>query len=283
MTTSTKRPDGGEHDIDANNAEADRQIASDVLGWLQARGLYDPRDYECEGPDVAELLTEHEQNIAPQAKGGEPAPWSEDEEDAERLLACASRRKKYGDENCECDEDGSCVECEYDMQDVLKKRYAPLKHIATPAPQPPVEGLRELADKLENLPLSDEKNVLVLEQAANALRSLAPAPTDIDANNAEADRQIANDVLGWLKARGLYDPRDYECEGPDVAELLTEHEANMERPLASPSLTAGEIAGWQWKIPGGEYGWTPCSPPDENDLRDYPGSFRPVYAGAIVK
>ena len=80
---------------------------------------------------------------APQAEASEHAPWSEDEEDAERLLACASRRKKYGDENCECDEDGSCVECEYDMQDVLKKRYAPLKHTTTPAPQPPVEGLRE--------------------------------------------------------------------------------------------------------------------------------------------
>ena len=80
---------------------------------------------------------------APQAEASEHAPWSEDEEDAERLLACASRRKKYGDENCECDEDGSCVECEYDMQDVLKKRYAPLKHTTTPAPQPPVEGLRD--------------------------------------------------------------------------------------------------------------------------------------------
>lgn len=138
MTTSTKRLDVGE-------------LLRERLAQLQDGG--------CKKLTVEQVIgligfcefeaTPTNESPAPQAEASEHAPWSEDEEDAERLLACASRRKKYGDENCECDEDGSCVECEYDMQDVLKKRYAPLKHTTTPAPQPPVEGLREaLADAL---------------------------------------------------------------------------------------------------------------------------------------
>lgn len=64
------------------------------------------------------------------------APWTEDEEDAERLLACEKRRKKYGEESCDCDHDGACVECEYDMQDVMKRRYAAALAAAKTGGQP---------------------------------------------------------------------------------------------------------------------------------------------------
>ncbi len=146
---------------------------------------------------------------APQAEASEHAPWSEDEEDAERLLACASRRKKYGDENCECDEDGSCVECEYDMQDVLKKRYAPLKHTTTPAPQPPVEGLREALreaiDVFEGMN-DDEINEELLPRLKAALAS--PSLTAVEQSGEAAMREALTfyaDPFAW---KAKHDPDD---------------------------------------------------------------------------
>lgn len=53
---------------------------------------------------------------------------------------------------------------------------------------------------------------------------------EISTQRALAHEEIANDVLGWLKERGLYDPRDYEHEGPNVAEILTEHEEELLKP-----------------------------------------------------
>ncbi len=70
---------------------------------------------------MTETAADAEQDFYP-ADG--TAPWSEDEENAERLLACEKRRKRYGNESCDCDHDGACAECEYDMQDVMKSRYA---------------------------------------------------------------------------------------------------------------------------------------------------------------
>jgi len=52
----------------------------------------------------------------------------------------------------------------------------------------------------------------------------------IEQQRAEAHEEIANDVLGWLHERGLYDPRDYEHEGPNVADILTEHEEELLKP-----------------------------------------------------
>lgn len=52
------------------------------------------------------------------------APWSEDEQFAQQWRACKSRRKQYGEGHC-LDKDGSCGECDYDSQVVLRKKYLP--------------------------------------------------------------------------------------------------------------------------------------------------------------
>jgi hypothetical protein len=52
------------------------------------------------------------------------APWSEDEQFAEQAKACRSRRKQYGQSHCD-ERDGSCTECEYDAQTVLRAKYPP--------------------------------------------------------------------------------------------------------------------------------------------------------------
>lgn len=53
------------------------------------------------------------------------APWSEDEQFAEQAKACRSRRKQYGQNHCD-EKDGTCTECEYDAQAVLRKKYPPI-------------------------------------------------------------------------------------------------------------------------------------------------------------
>lgn len=43
---------------------------------------------------------------------------TEDQQHRERIRACRSRRKTYPDDDC--DRDGSCTECEYDMHAALE-------------------------------------------------------------------------------------------------------------------------------------------------------------------
>ena len=50
------------------------------------------------------------------------APWPEDEQFEEQGKACAARRQAYGQKHC-TDRDGSCSECEWDAQHVLRKKY----------------------------------------------------------------------------------------------------------------------------------------------------------------
>ena len=44
------------------------------------------------------------------------------------------------------------------------------------------------------------------------------------------------------------------------------------------ALGSGEFAGWQWKFDDGYDGhWTPCEPPSEAEIVEYPDKFRRVY------
>lgn len=74
-------------------------------------------------------------------------------------------------------------------------------------------------------------------EAGSIVVNAEEAALDIESNNAEANKQIAENVLAWLGARDLYDPRDYEEEGPDVDALLTEHEEALQAAstLAGPN------------------------------------------------
>lgn len=42
-----------------------------------------------------------------------------------------------------------------------------------------------------------------------------------------ANLKMADDVLGWLNERGLYDPQEFEGRTPDVADILTEYETKL--------------------------------------------------------
>lgn len=59
-----------------------------------------------------------------------------------------------------------------------------------------------------------------ISRAISRLGGIATPEDEINAQRALAHEEIANDVLGWLKDRGLYDPRDYEHEGLNVADTL---------------------------------------------------------------
>lgn len=110
---------------------------------------------------------------------------------------------------------------------------------------PPADRLASLFAKLEDEALglvgrdpasydrdaSEARIGLLGEEIRSLLSASAPTPADeINAQRALASEEIANDVLGWLQERGLYDPRDYEHEGPNVAEILTEHEEELLKP-----------------------------------------------------
>ncbi len=64
------------------------------------------------------------------------APWSEDEQFEERRKACKARTKKFGECGGEGDYEGQCDDCDYDAQDVLRKKYRP-----APASSQPVVGV----------------------------------------------------------------------------------------------------------------------------------------------
>jgi len=57
----------GERDEAREERDSMREHVDDVLTWLKDRELYDPRDYEVEGPDLADILTNHETEICGQA------------------------------------------------------------------------------------------------------------------------------------------------------------------------------------------------------------------------
>lgn len=61
-----------------------------------------------------------------------------------------------------------------------------------------------------------------------------PVEGEIEATITSAKVQIADDLLAWLKERGLYDPAEHQDDGLDVAELLTWHEEEIQRPRRSP-------------------------------------------------
>lgn len=109
----------------------------------------------------------------------------------------------------------------------------------------PADLLASLVAKLEDEalgllgrdPASYDRNAAEarIEQLGEDIRAALPVATptpadEINEQRALAHEEIANDVLGWLQARGLYDPRDYEHEGPNVAEILTEHEEELLKP-----------------------------------------------------
>lgn len=63
---------------------------------------------------------------------------------------------------------------------------------------------------------------------------------------------MVDDVLGWLRERGLYDPRDYETEGPDLPEILTEHENELLRGTPERLTEAEALSEFEtWKRGGG--------------------------------
>lgn len=110
---------------------------------------------------------------------------------------------------------------------------------------PPADRLASLFAKLEDEalglvgrdPASYDRDSAEarISQLGEEIRAILPASTptpadEINAQRALASEEIANDVLGWLQERGLYDPRDYEHEGPNVAEILTEHEEELLKP-----------------------------------------------------
>ncbi len=82
-------------------------------------------------------------------------------------------------------------------------------------------------------PLDDAEGLLSqIDNMACGLGRITPAASpeeEINHQRALAHEELANDVLGWLNERGLYDPRDYEHEGPNVADILTEHEEELLR------------------------------------------------------
>jgi hypothetical protein len=54
------------------------------------------------------------------------APWSEDEQFAERAKACKARVKIFGECGGEGDFEGQCDECNYDAMELLEAKYASL-------------------------------------------------------------------------------------------------------------------------------------------------------------
>lgn len=115
-------------------------------------------------------------------------------------------------------------------------------NIADTAPANPLASLvAKLEDEALGLlgrdPASYDRDAAEsrIEQLGEDIRAALPVATptpadEINAQRALAHEEIANDVLGWLQARDLYDPRDYEHEGANVAEILTEHEEELLKP-----------------------------------------------------
>lgn len=59
-------------------------------------------------------------NAAPVTREDRRVYWigAEDQQQVERMKACRARCAQYGDDDC--DKDGSCAECEFDMTEALR-------------------------------------------------------------------------------------------------------------------------------------------------------------------
>lgn len=72
------------------------------------------------------------------------------------------------------------------------------------------------------------------------------------------------------------------AEQSDALAIVRANVAREIRALASgsrsPAETVGEIAQWQWRMTDGN--WTSADPPDADELKKYPGRFRPLYVHA---
>lgn len=69
-----------------------------------------------------------------------------------------------------------------------------------------------------------------------------PVEGEAEATITRTKVQIADDLLAWLKERGLYDPAEHQDDGLDVAELLTWHEEEVQRPRRSPEAVLASLS-----------------------------------------
>jgi hypothetical protein len=102
--------------------------------------------------------------------------------------------------------------------------------------EPRVDHLKELMHSLK----------LLCDDYA-ARQSSQSEPVAHDELQEEIASEHLDDVIAWLSERGLYDPIDYEHEGPDFAAILTMHEQELTKPLAAPQqATPAELQECVW-------------------------------------
>lgn len=109
-------------------------------------------------------------------------------------------------------------------------------------PQSVADALGEAAKICDGL--AEQDYCVDVRVAAEAIRALIKPNSVKECDDKEYDddrEEIASehldDVIAWLKYRGLYDEIDYLNEGPDFSEILTNHEHELIQQSASSQQT----------------------------------------------